>query len=664
MSSIDKGVEQVVNRLGKNVRVVKRGNTIYGYMNGEVVFSLADRYGYIRSDEEAIVENGIRRYEEEERRRRARRAEEKRAREEAVRRAKEESERQRQLRLEEERREAYNALTAQVSSKRRELEDRVKDARASISSVNAGIEKRKALLKTVEGYSTGLNLEEYRRKTALAETSQRAAVDMDVVRGQDALSEFNALVKPINANMTTEDYKKLNKSVKKIHTAPLNVGTGVYENQSAIEELEWLESHVKALLPSIAELKKISGDNGECADVARHALSELGKIKVTELSDVADASSMLSLSLTRIVELKEAAREDGIKAEISRLRGAIAACQSTYELIAEGTYTAKDHREEIKARAERLIGEYKSLREAEYTVCEEGRIRKVTERLTEMVERAERGTESLEEIDRLESELTGYREADKLHLAEYEEYLGILKELSEYGVDTGRIAPFSPKNYAKEKEELSMLLASSRRDFERSNLIVTDLEVKNVMEDMGYELFSSVGDSEGYVREALFTRRGYDGVLWQTVVTANGSVTRRVIGVNKGETETDPEYIKAVGKEMEAAHEPEAFLKHLSNALDSDIAVSQAVDHDTPGSDETIRRNGYHYLSGEALSEYEKRVAEVPTHDMPVEKAEEIKRTAAKRTTQRRVVKGKGVGSTQNALGEIMQKSRAMSYAN
>ena len=48
MSSIDKGVEQVVSRLGRNVKVQKRGNTIYGIMNGEVIFSLADRYGYIK----------------------------------------------------------------------------------------------------------------------------------------------------------------------------------------------------------------------------------------------------------------------------------------------------------------------------------------------------------------------------------------------------------------------------------------------------------------------------------------------------------------------------------------------------------------------------------------------------------------------------------------
>ena len=111
MSSIDKGVEQVVNRMGRNVKVEKRGNTIYGVMNGEVIFSLADRYGYINSSEEAIIRDGIRRYDMEEKQRRERAEAERRARAEAIRRAQEEAERQRRAELERERKAAHKALT-------------------------------------------------------------------------------------------------------------------------------------------------------------------------------------------------------------------------------------------------------------------------------------------------------------------------------------------------------------------------------------------------------------------------------------------------------------------------------------------------------------------------------------------------------------------------
>ena len=90
MSSIDKGVEQVVNQLGRNVRVERRGNNIVGIMDGEVIFSMPDRWGYINESEKDIIRRGIENHEQAQRRRQEEAAAERRAREEAIRRAKEE----------------------------------------------------------------------------------------------------------------------------------------------------------------------------------------------------------------------------------------------------------------------------------------------------------------------------------------------------------------------------------------------------------------------------------------------------------------------------------------------------------------------------------------------------------------------------------------------
>ena len=96
MSSIDKFVKNVACGLDRRVRVINSFGRIKGYIGTVKVFDIADRHGYIDSDEREAVEEGIRYYHlnearlrEEEARRRAeeerRRIEEKRRRDEEAR---------------------------------------------------------------------------------------------------------------------------------------------------------------------------------------------------------------------------------------------------------------------------------------------------------------------------------------------------------------------------------------------------------------------------------------------------------------------------------------------------------------------------------------------------------------------------------------------------
>ena len=659
MSSIDKGVEQVVSRLGRNVRVVKSGNTIYGYMGGEVVFSMADRYGYINSYEEQIIRDGIRRYDEEEARRRAAREAERRAREEAIQRAREEAERLRREQLEAERKKAHSDLVKEIARKREEMSRSVNAALNDEKKVRAGMQVRSNAVKSLASISSHFDFSEYNKRNAKDEIGQSA--DASAVTGacRAKLAELEKFASGVSDRMTTEQYRSLIKDVRKMDSTVDHKSNAAYENAKFLEEIESLKTHVNRILPAIKELERLASDSTEVGIIAREALDAISMRKVTGAADFAEFSNITSDRLERITALAEDARIASTLYNVSVIRGAISACKETYEIVATSTYTAVDHRSEIESNATQVLKGFNSLRSAEYTTCDKDRINEVIERLESILAGADKSESVLRETEKLEDELKGYVQADENHRTEYTEYLEIVKSLSEYGIDSSEIEEFSPKAYARQKQMLVARLAQARREFEHTQLIITDMHVKNVMDEMGFELFSSVGDAEGYVREALYTKRGYDGVLWQTVIYANGSVVRRVIGVNKGETQTDVEYVKEVAAEMEQAGDPEEFIVKFRDATGSDIAVNSAVEHDSENVDEAIENNGFHYLRGKALESYQ-RFVEKPGE----EQATRSTQSKTGKPRQKSIVQGRAVRSSQEQLQRAVAQSRAMSHAH
>ena len=75
MSSIDKGVRRVAKDIDPRVVVTNVFGRITGTINGRVVFSIADRYGYVDSRESKIIADGINAFNEAEEENRKREAE-------------------------------------------------------------------------------------------------------------------------------------------------------------------------------------------------------------------------------------------------------------------------------------------------------------------------------------------------------------------------------------------------------------------------------------------------------------------------------------------------------------------------------------------------------------------------------------------------------------
>lgn len=639
MSSIDKGVEQVVNRLGRNVRVEKNGNTIYGIMNGEVVFSLADRYGYINSQEEAVIRNGIRRYDE------------------AIQRARIEAERQRKEMLERERVAEYEKVRQKINAKRSQINAMIQKLESCGESMKKTNEKRAAELAAISSAYPLLDFSELEKENVEAVTAQKQLIQQRIAQGKEVLKNFERLAGSVSGTLATSRYHALNTEISAFRIPTITTGSIEYENNRFYEQTRDLQRALQSMAPILSRIEKYADGNEEIAVVAKSALQAIGNIKIQDAADVSTVVETMQRTLAdiRVIMENETIRTD-IEA-ISVIEGEIAACSETYDIIGVSTYRVLDFRNEIEEVAKDAIERFAELSNAEYSTCSKTRNGEATERLTEILERGASGEAVLREVEAFKSEACTYAIQDENHRAEHDEYRAIVSALKEYGVPDTKIEVFDVHAYAEQKTRLTGLLALEKRKFERSRLIVTDMQVKSVMQSMGYDLFSSIGDANGYIREALFTKRGYDGVLWQTVVLSDGSVTRRLIGVNKGETETDTAYVKQVAEQMEKAGEPQTFLQQFKETTGSQLSVNFACEHDSENAEAVIARNGYHYLRGQALELYNKNVAQEQEAARPTKAAEHVRR-------ERKIVAGKAISSSAAALRAAEQKSRAMSHAN
>lgn len=650
MSSIDKGVEQVVSQLGRNVRVERRGSTIVGIMNGEVIFSMADRWGYINESEKQIIRDGIRRYDEEQRRRQEQAAAERRAREEAIRRAQEEAERRRK---EAERQEALRAARAQIEARRSEASAAVARRSASANGVDEAARARKNALSGVASLCRSLDLSSLTAESTRMEKEARSYWEAQQAEARRTLAEIDAIAASLTSSATVEQSRAAADKCSKVKLPSGTPTASGYDNSKFLSEVEAVRRAVSEMAPVIARLEGLASGSGRSATVAKEALSHVKGHPVRTASDVAALAGMLEGRLEEIVDIAEAAAATEEANKLAEMQGSLAAVRRVQSFAAESHYTEKDHREETVETATRALEAFRQLSEAEYTSVSQTRLEQVRARLEEIVAGDASSESVLRECESLVAEAAEWKEKDRRMAPAYEEYRALVEQLLEYGASSEDIGAFDPAGYAEQKQELLAAIRHERREFERSQLIVSDMQARNVMEEMGYELFSTVGDAQGYVREALYTRPGYEGILWQIITCADGSVKRRIIGINEGDTQTDPAYILEVAAEMEASHDPEEFLRRFGEASGSKLAVTAAVDHDSEDALEAVYRNGYHYLPEAARALYHSRV-QVIRQNKVVQPAKRQVRAAA----------STAIGSTSSALQEECRRQQQAANAN
>jgi len=652
MSSIDKGIEKIVNRMGRNVRVSHSGDYIVGRINGEVVFRVHDRYGYVSATEEQIVRDGIRRYDEEQRRRAQRAAEERRRREEALRLARLQAEKEERERLERLRVQARQQAFDTLKLKKQELRNVIAKHQANNDLIQKELNSINNYVVNSKKYSW-LDISEVEKEVANFNKYANESILRTANHYKQVNASLTSFESKITDNLATEKYNQLAKEFRKYKIDEVEASVSAFECRQMLNKVNSINQVSKTINQTIGNLEKLEEIPGTVGNIARETLNS---IRMTKVKNANDLELILSKVERSLVEIKNQSQALEIKKDINEilsLEAEINSCKEVRSLVAEGTYTAKNYRNEIVEKAKEVKEQFTELSQKEFTTCDQKRIIAVKGRLEDILLGSQSSSEVLEEVLKLEAEYQSYQESDRIHKQDFDEYNELVKELGEYEVDSKEIPAFHTSEYPQIrdfiKEKIKVLKAEKRR----TDLYLNQIHSTNVMQEMGYELFSSIGDPAGNVTECLFTKRGYDGVLWQIICSAEGTLTRRIIGVNKGETQTDIEYIKEVALEMENNQEPEEFLEKFKNTTGSTFHVNSAVESHSQNAEEAIRRNGYCYLKDQALKLYQERVVEIVNNKPVAKKAREVK------VQQNNIVK-----NSNQALLQAANRSRLMAREN
>lgn len=611
MSSIDKGIRDIANELDRRIQVRHQGDQIIGTINGEVVFSVTDRFGYVNSYERAMIVEGVSAYTE--RKRREREAYELAKLEEQRRREREEQERLERIRVQ-----AITEVNDLIVKKRSLVESQRKQDLEKVQLIKSRIAKIKADLAAVQRNKYGVDINYINAK--IIEIENKTNNNMNLINQyyDSVLTEIKNIVSQINNNISTEQATSLRKQINKLKVIiELDLSSN-YEIEKIDKEIKSANEAVEKITSLASILEKYKGRGGRTEILVNETLNKIKNIKVTSINDLNTLVENFKNSLYEIkreLELEQFGQNDSVTNE---LVGIIKACDEISVLVAESTYQVKDHRQAIQSAASNLIDQLNNLFDKEETTINFNRVNEILERLKNILSSNLSDIETLKEIENLENEYKGLIQKDEIDLLLLQEYNKLKEELLKYGVKEEDIVAFDADNYSNIKATLKEQLKTVIKEHELDVLNTAYLETTMIMEEMGYEVFYRYGDDS--IRETLFTKPGYDGVLWQVIVLPDGSVNRRIIGVNKGDTQTDIEYVIEVAKEMDERGDSIEFIKKYQKLKGSPISVETAVEHDSENVREVIMQNGYFDVSGEHLEIYNSFVQETDRTGKPVKK--------------------------------------------
>lgn len=591
MSSIDKYVIQEAKRQNPNVQVVNSAGRIVGRINGQVVFNIADRYGYLSSSESLAIQSGIKAYELAQERERQRLEAE---------------------RLERERRRkaAYNALVNNVQRAKNSFETAYESAKRAYEKTRPDFSD---LLKKLDKY----NVEAFKEKAQ--DINRKFDVSRQLIdeRYQQRLQEINRISGSLNSEMSQTSIDQKSSELNRINInfndiqfpreAVNTLSQELTQIQTVFTEIEGLENN----------LLKYEND-GIMGAIITKAVAEIHNQKITSLADVNGLLGQVQAAVSEAKNAAFSAKIDKSNERIAVLDAVSASCIHIREIVNSSTYKENDFSIEIAQEANAVNEIYSDLFNAEYSTCSKEDSESVCNEIQEILMSGASDEKTLLHLRSLRESGKSYKNADRALETEYADYQSKRDELIAAGVDESDIEAFDLKNYSAQCKRLNKELLKQDIENAKSGARISFLTANEIMEQNGYKLLytqmTGEGESGSLACQGVYARPGCPGVVWQ-VITTNESVHRSIIGIQRADgSATLTDRVKEVAEIEERENSVVNFLQEY-NKYNSIQGFVETVDVATPNSTETIEKNGCFKLTKEGEEVYDSIIAAGSTEE-------------------------------------------------
>lgn len=570
MSSIDKYVEEYAKDINPKVKVTNQNGEIKGTINGEVVFRMPDRIGYLHSSDESIIDAGFRlykrRHDEEERRRLE---EERRRREEEAR------------RLEEQRKAEYNRFISIIESKKNEIK------KAEESALNE-LNKKKIEISNINVSINGYNLKrlEERKSYLIFNTEQEE---------QNLKRAFNDKI------VSLDELRKLNPSAdintikNSIHRAN-NISSFVNHNFNN-QNISDLINDYNNIKNAIVELEKVKIDINKFSNIDKELVSiTLKEIENFEIATTKDVDKLISIVKGNIESIKDKQFNSELKEasnNIKALDGILKTCNYIRDYVINQNYEKHDFSKEINELIDRVLNAYNELKNNEYTTCSESKFEAVYSQIQKIISSGNNDELSLNLLKELYRDYKEIKSNDELLLNDFDQYKELLDELNKNNISTLDYEEFDVGNSKEQIRNIKSIL--EKKDYEKANArtIVKFVNACKVMEEMGYKMvYYNTGNENDEVIacEAFYAIPGCEGVGYK-IVTSDIAIGRKLCGITRNSTglSTSNKRVLEVARVLDQKEEPMEFLKrYYEESGEAQLEVKNAVESYTNNCEEFI----------------------------------------------------------------------------
>lgn len=573
MSSIDKYVEDTARSYDSRIRVTNNFGRIVGKINGEVIFNISDRYGFLNDSERQTIYSQIELYHEKEN-------EERKIREEEERRRKEE-ERQRELaNLENEINNKLQTININIQN----LKNIYQEKRTTAIQMNDNVEEIKNILPlaNTEGLTTkNANLLANLENKYLSSNNELINIKLSI---QDIQKSFNK-------NSSIDDLLKAKEQLTKINLNPKN-----YDLKT---EIEITKKEINETKQNALSLARIIKDSSIITDefVKSQIYQEINNINIIDHKKITMALNSIQNRIeTHKISLVRKENDEKIK-KFNNLEALIKATKDLIEFNVNDTYSLNNKTEQNHKFASNAMEKLLKLNQIPFKVTNMDLTKIQTELYKKMlnpsdVEDDQKWLKDL--MNNLDVEL----DKASIYQNQYEEFSKLKEELKQYGIN--EIEEFNCENSLAQLQSLESKIINQMEEAEQGNLYETYFKIIESMQDTNYEVFKT--DNDQYSIEVYFINKKYPGVLTRFIIDNNGSFRRSIVGLKIGQYATETNKILEIAQEME--NDVEQFLTSYEGLTQKQANITESVLFDDENSIEKIYENGYFELTGDGINQY------------------------------------------------------------
>lgn len=580
MSSIDKYVEDYAKNIDRRVQVTNANGMITGRINGRIVFSVPDRYGYLNDSEKASVSRQMNQFFSQERA--AREAEERRRREEEERRRREEEERRRIL--EEQRQSAIREGTRRLNTKKAEIEaefEELKMEKAEKVSVNSNVSNSFNVSPLINNLND--ELENIVTKT-----------NKDIERAKESLIQsIESTIRTLKSGQNATAVNNMVQSKMNLHAS--------FDKKSATKEISEVKTKLKSLEKECnaiyAEVKKFTTKYNN--SVTKMLETRIKNIQIDKVSDFNKITALLNDSIGYIEQENERQEMLNSIKEFAKASDELSTVKLASNVEIGNVYDINLFESEIANKKQILMSIKESLQLAPYTTMNADLLSSITS----SIENSDLGEEKLTQINRLIDMVSEVKVKDERLKPNYNSFLKAREDALSYGLEVENT--FDPTDPDSQLDRIIDSIVQKELENERELQMSRLVSTKVLMESLGYNLIGI--EEAGSMKSMVFARSDLKDVVMQVDVTTEG-IRRTLIGVKTNGQQTSNEAIKAAARVLESLDEPNNFMAGY-NTIYPDALVGEDFGFaDDPNIDEVINRNSVYDLDEANKTEIFKQI--------------------------------------------------------